>query len=136
MIYKDSGRQWPIAAEVSFTYDPDNGGPAEAIASAAIDIPTYATVIGGGVIVDVAWDSATSAALDIGDDLVPNRYSTSVDLKVLGYTSLDLDGFKYPGQNTIDVVLTNVGTPTVGSARLVVQYAIEGKANETQPVQA
>lgn len=132
-ITKESGRQWPIAAEVSFTF----ADPVEATATAAIDIPTNATIVGGGVIVDTAWDSATSAAMDIGDDVDPNRYSVStVDMKVLGYTALDLDGYKYPGMNTVDVVLTNTGAPTVGAARLVVQYTIEGKANETQPVQA
>jgi len=132
-ITKDGGRQWPIYAEVEFSF----GDPTEATATAAIDIPPNATIIGGSVMVDVAWDSATTAALDVGDAVDPNRYTVStVDMKTLGATALDLTGYKYSTYDTIDVVLTNVGAPTVGTARLAVQYVIEGRAHENHPVQS
>lgn len=121
-----SGRQELIVAEAAFGF----ADLTTAVAAASVSVPEGAVVVGGYLVIDVVWNSLTSDVLDLGDDLDVDRYSaTPVDITALGVTALDVTGFAYTTANTIDVIWTGVGTaPTTGTARLVVEYYVEGRA--------
>lgn len=132
-ITKDSGRQWPIIGKVAFAF----GDLVDAAVEPAMDIPAGATIVGGGVNVITAWDSVTSDSLDVGDAADPNRYSVSVvDLQTVGFTALDITGFKYATLDQVTVEVNSVGgSLTVGAAELIVEYVLDGRAHEVVPVQ-
>ena len=105
-ISKNSARQYPLMASVDVTYDMLTSGSAEA----AVDIPAGATVVGGYLVVDTAWDSATSDVLDIGDGDDVDRYTASqIDLTAAGATALDVTAYEYTVQDTIDLTWTGAG---------------------------
>lgn len=133
-LTKDTGRQWPIMAEVTVNWD----DLVDAAVTDAIEIPNNSTVVGGGVIVDTVFDSVTSDSLDVGDSVDPNRYSASVvDLQALGYTALDLTGLKYTVGDDVTVEMNGVGgSLSAGSFRLQVWYMTEGRAHETMPTRS
>lgn len=124
------GRQNRLVAEQAFTFEnlADTG-----VGVVAVKLPVGAVVIGGGVVVDTAFNTATSAVLDVGDATTANRYKDDVDLKTAGYTALVPTGYVSDGS---DIVVTPalVGTAaTAGAGRLVVEYYIQGRAQEVQP---
>ena len=127
---RTSGRQYPLVTWVDVAY----GDLTTAVAAALADVPAGATVVGGAIIVDTVWNSATSDVADIGDGDDPNRYTASpVDLTALGRTALTLTGYKYASGDTIDITWTGTGAaPTTGAARVEIEYLLEGRANETQ----
>jgi len=134
-ITKDSGRQYPLVAVVDITYDDFvvSGDETSGVYE-AIDLPANATVVGGELIVDTAWDTATTATADIGDDGDPDRYTASpLNLKSAGRTALALTGYEYTASNTIDIDFVTAGADaTAGAARLIVQYVIDDRACENQ----
>lgn len=125
---KNAGRQSPLVAEVAFTFE----DLVSAVAKAAADLPAGATVVGGEVIIDTAWNTGTTDVLDVGDGDDPNRYSASaINLKVAGRTALTLTGYKYAAADTVDLTKTAVGTaPTQGAGRLHLNYILSGRASE------
>lgn len=125
----DVGRQTILSASIAFTHEhvADTG-----VAVKAINLPYGAIVQSGFVVVDTAFDNVTSAVLDVGDVLVANRYKNDVNLKVAGVTELVPTGYVSDGE-AIYITPALVGAGTTGSARLVVNYTIEGRAGETQP---
>ncbi len=129
-IRKVSGRQEVISTSpltLSFDTLANDDGTVEAV----VVVPQNAIVVGGSLTVDTAFDSTTSDVLDIGDGVDPDRYTaTPIDLTSTGRTALDLTDYKYTAQDTIDVGWTagSTGTATAGSARLIVQYIIDGRA--------
>jgi len=128
-IVKSPDRQKILVLEKQIAFDDYTSG----VAAAFADVPVGGTVVGGGVAVTEAWDSATSSQLDVGDGVDPNRYTTSVvDMKTLGYTALDLDGYKYPASDELELEITDVGAPTVGAATIQVWYTVEGRGEEIQ----
>jgi len=120
------GRQELIVAEAAFGF----ADLTSATAAASVTVPEGAVVVGGYLIIDTVWNSATSDVMDIGDAGDVDRYSaTPVDITALGATALDVTGFAYTALDTIDVIWTGVSTaPTTGDARLVVEYYVEGRA--------
>lgn len=130
-VIKDQGRQYPLVAV--FDLVPGDmllDGTAEEV----IDFPGDAWVTGGEIVVDTAFDAATSSVCDIGDGDDDDRYGAAVDLAATGRTALTLDGHKYSAPDTIDLKVTEVGGPSVaGAARLLVYYVIDDKrAHENQ----
>lgn len=124
---KNAGRQSPLVAEVAFTFE----DLVSAVAKAAADLPAGATVVGGEVIIDTAWDTGTTDVLDIGDGDNGSRYANDVNLKATGRTALTLTGYKYAAADTVDLTKTAVGTaPTQGAGRLHLHYIISGRASE------
>lgn len=130
-ITLEAGRQDILVAEVSFAYTDLTSG----VAAPAVQLPPNATVVGGGVVVDTAWNSATSDVLDVGDANDPNRYTASAaNIAVVGFTALDVTGYKDVDGLKIDVIWTGVGAaPTAGAARLYVHYTISDRSVEVQP---
>lgn len=127
------GRQEVIAAKIAVGYadiDSDTAG-----AEPVIQVPAGAIVVGGYVNVTEAFDSTTSDALDVGDGDDDDRYSaTPIDLQSTGVTALDVTGYKYTTQDTIDVEWTAgaTGTATAGAFEIVVQYIVDGRAAFSQ----
>lgn len=134
-ITKKAGRQEVIcSAPVTLTFDTLSSDAA--VAEAVVDVPANAIVVGGTLMVDTVFNSTTSDVLDIGDGANDDRYSaTPIDLTTAGAYALDTTGatgagYKYTTADTIDVEWTagSTGTATTGSARLWVEYIVDGRA--------
>ncbi len=105
-IKKDNGRQYPLIAKVAFAYSDLVSG----VAAEAIDLPPNATIIGGELVIETAFNSATTSVIDVGDGADPNRYTaSSVNVKVAGRTALTLTGYRYTGKDTIDILWAETG---------------------------
>ena len=139
-IQKDQNRQWPLSLEKTFNFDDDFGDDSVAQTAVAVEVarlPVGARVTAGEIVVEEAWDNGTTATVDIGDVTDPDRYTSSpVDLTALGRTALVLSGFKTTEvERDVDLDPVFAGSNgTQGKAYLRIEYVIEGKANETQPL--
>lgn len=125
-----NGRQSPLVAEGAFAF----GDLTSGTGASFIKLPYNSVVLGGYIIVDTVWNSATSDVVDLGDTTDPDRYTTSaVDLTALGLTALTLTGFINTGGLDFDAEWTGVSTaPTTGAARVYVEYMITDRATEVQ----
>ena len=128
-ISKDGGRQWPLTAKVDFTFEDADGVSVE-----LVDIPGGAVVSGGAVVIVNAFDSATSAVLDLGDKTTGDKYVSNLDAKVVGGTAIVPAGAPFTVTDAVVLNITNTGTPTVGDGYVLVSYVLSGRANEVQPV--
>lgn len=127
------GRQHPLVARQYFTYEDFESGVAEA----ALDLPGNATVIGGEFVITEVFDSGTSDTIKVGDGDDDDRYASGVDGQSTGRTALTLTGYKYTAPDTVDIVWTGVGSaPSAGAGYLLVEYIIEGRAQDVQPASA
>lgn len=126
-LIKNSSRQEPAEAWLDFTFA---DLLTTAIAYDALDLPVNAIVVGGDLVVTAVWNTATSAALAVGDVTVTNRYGAGIDLKALGRTALTITGLVHTStENLIRLLPTYVGgAATVGSARLRVAYITKGRS--------
>ena len=142
-ITMQSGRQYPLVAEVTFAWNDIVSG----VAQKAVEVPAGAVVTNVELLVKTAWNSATTAVVtSIGDGGAAGRYYTAgtFDLKTangfLQGTGASpealITGFKYTTPDTIDLVITTVGATTAGVAVFRVTYIMSetGRSNETQPV--
>jgi len=134
MTVKFDGRQEKVVAgPTTLTYAnmADDTGTVEAL----FGVPAGATVCGGYIVVDTAFDSTTSDVLDIGDGVDPDRYtSTPINLQATGATALTIDGYEYPAGDAIDIGWTagSTGTATAGSARVWVEYIVDKRVAFSQ----
>lgn len=133
-ITKKVGRQYPLYAEVVFNV----GDLVSGVAQAVVDLPPGAVVCGGRVFTDVAFNSATSDTLSIGDAGSATRY-INANTTVLRTAGVQQEfaaagsGFKYTAKGAVTVTWTGAGTaPTTGSARIYVEYTVDDKALEVQ----
>ncbi len=137
-ILLDEGRQYTLSAERTITF-------ADGLAIAVVDdavqdvfkLPTGARIVGGEVVVETAWNMGTTGVIDVGDVTDPNRYSsTAVNLQATGRTALTLDGFKTTEtEKKVNVTPALVGTTaTQGQAYIRIEYVIEDRAHEVQPL--
>lgn len=135
-ILLDEGRQYPLSAEITFTFADGIAAPADGLQD-LMKLPTGARVVGGEIVVETAWNAGTSAVVDIGDVTDVNRYASAVNLQAAGRTALLLDGFKTTEtERDVDIIPTIVGTAaTQGQAYVRVQYVIEDRAHEVQPLE-
>ena len=128
-----AGRQEVIAAKISVSYSDitDDAGASEAV----VQVPPNAIVVGGYVNVTTAFDSTTSDVVDLGDGGDADRYSaTPIDLQTAGVTALDITGYTYTTEDTIDIQWTAgaTGTATAGAFDVVVEYIVDGRAAFSQ----
>ena len=135
-IQKDQNRQWPLSLEKTITFSDDLAAVADSVVQELARLPVNARVTGGEIVVETVWNTGTSGVVDIGDVTDPNRYAAAVNLHALGRTALLLDGFKTTEvERDVNVTPTFVGADaTQGQAYIRMQYVIEGKANEVQPL--
>lgn len=130
-IKKNSGRQELIVAHLTIGFaDIAAYGTAES----AIDLPGNAILVGGDVVVTTAWNSATTATLTLGDAADADRYTAApIDLKTAGRTELTVTGFKHPVAEALKALVAQTGAAaTAGSARITIQYFVEGRAAFSQ----
>jgi hypothetical protein len=120
--------QWPVVGHNSFLVADWVAGSTEKV----IGLPAGAQVIGGWVLVITAYDSATSAVLDVGDAALQNRYANDIDLKTVGRKNLTPTGFITTAQGAVTATLAQVGAATVGEARVYIEYIVARKADVIQ----
>jgi hypothetical protein len=137
-IQTDPGRQWILSAEKTVLFSDDFGAQADdGLDQDVIRLPVGARVIGGVVVVEEVWTN--TAVIDVGDGEDPNRYTQTggtIDLEVLGLTALDVQGFKVTALERDILLLGNfsVSDSTTGQLYMRIDYVIEGKVNEVQPI--
>lgn len=125
MTMQDNGRQYPLVALQEFTSaDLANG----VVSALKVALPAGAIILGGGVLVQTAWDG-TTVTLDVGDSGNASRYANDVDLKAVGYTELTKGFFNAAGLD-VQMVPAIADTPTTGKALLIVEYVTKGVATE------
>lgn len=100
----------------------------------AVQLPAGAIVTRAFIVVDEAFNAATTATAKVGDAADDDRYSaTPVDLKTIGKKDLDITGYEMPAQGFLTVTYGFTGAAaTTGKARLFVEYIDTGKAEWTQ----
>lgn len=127
-IDKRDVRQWAMADFIRITYDELVAG-AQAIA----DLQGGEMITGGAVVVETAWDSGTTATLDIGDSDDPDRYtSAAVDLTTTGRTALTLTGDVMSVATELLATFAETGSEaTTGEAVIEFTVVREGRENET-----
>lgn len=129
MITKNSDRQYPLSAEVAFTY----ADVASGVFAPAIEVPPGAVVTGGVLVVDTPFNSVTSDTLTVGDAATGDRYAVGVNGAAAGGTALGATGLEYAQTDNVGITWTGVGgAPTQGAGRLLVTYQRAGRANENQ----
>ena len=134
-IKKLSGRREIIAATADFTFaDVAPSG----VYQAAVDLPAGALVVGGGVSISTAFNSATSDTFSIGDKegaaaAVGTTYAAAAARAAGGSNPIVVTGKRYTQPATVGVLWTGVGAaPTTGAGRLTVQYIVDGRAAFSQ----
>lgn len=138
-ITKNADRQEPIVAHLEIGLADLVGGflDAQATVHAAelttatafgtsIAMPVGAVLVSGNVVVEEAFDSATSDVLDVGDASDDNRYLNDGDLTAVGEIPLVPTGFIHTAaEPAIEITWTKVGAaPTQGRIRLEVTYYV------------
>lgn len=126
---RNAGRQNLLVAEQEFTYaDIVNGTLALEVA-----LPAGAIILGGGVLVQTAFNPGTSALLDVGDSATADRYKADVNLAAAAYTAFTGVGYYNQAGRNVTLTAAVVGAlPTAGKGRIIVTYAQAGVATETQ----
>lgn len=119
--------QWPLSVVKRFDFEDLVDGDAVA----AITLPPGAIVTGGSITVVTAWDSGTTATIDIGDS-DPDRYTASpIDLTTAARTALTLTGYKHTAEDELVFTLVEAGTAaTEGEAVVELTFVIEGRDSE------
>ena len=106
-----------------------------------VDMPEGSIVTDLQLIVETAWNSGTSDVIDIGDDNgsgVVDRYIDGADLQTKARTQEDIDAdpetvVQYTAGDRLTINWVSVGADaTAGAARILVEYIIADRANETQ----
>lgn len=134
--------QAPKVAHFAFKHDdtmvPKSGGAAvdfgatntSATTFVTIPLPVGAVVTGGYIARTEPFDAATYS-ITIGDADDDNRYLAAADLKAVGVTPLLTPGYVSMGQN-IEVIINAADACTTGEAIIVVEYVVDGRADEVQ----
>jgi hypothetical protein len=133
-INTDNGRQYPLTARVAFS---GVTADAEVLATGAYNailLPAGAIVTGGYLTIISAFTA--TCEFDVGDaGGDADRYTPTIIDAVtpLGSTALVLDGVAYTVETWIAVTLVTAAT-IIGSGELVVEYILEDRAQEVQPL--
>lgn len=123
-IKKNTGRQEPAVASVSFTIGTGKDVPTNGTYP-AIQIPQGAIV--QKVAVNVITASSAGTTISVGDAGLATRYQTTTSGAAVAMTTSNGTGYKYP--STQDIILTVAGTPTTaGLVEVYVEYIQTGKA--------
>ena len=136
--------QYPLVAEFSFDY-----GAADAMINTSgvldtatavsthvfdvINLPSYATVIGGEVVTETAITGSTAFNVSVGDSGSATRYLGATDKTTAGRTALAPTGYLGAGENLRLTVTPTVAAVTGGKITVRVQYVVRGRGNEVQP---
>ena len=127
MVDKVYGHADVLSVVVPFTYTDFTTAVVEAIAQ----LPAYAQVVGGDIVISTAFNYGTSAVLDIGDAADDDRYTaTQINLNAAARTALTVTGYQYTAPTDIITTPTLAGTAaTAGAGRITILYTVEGRSN-------
>lgn len=129
-ITKDHGRQHALTAAQPFTYDDLETG----VALSAVTIPGGAMVISGELVIETAFNSATSDVIAVGDTSGETSLVGNTDVSSAGRTDLTPTAGFSAVNDDITIRWTGSGAaPTAGSGYLVVTYVIAGRSTDVQP---
>lgn len=124
-IIMKSGRQTVLAANVDIGF----GDLVSGVAAAAVELPANSIVVGGGVAVNAAFNSATSDALVVSG-VSSEALLASTSIAATGWKALTPVGTKATAKGNITVTWTGVGAPpTAGALRLTVLYVVDGRTD-------
>ncbi len=96
-----------------------------------INLPAGSVVVGGELVTETAFDTASYAVI-VGDSAVANRYLATADRKGVARVALVPTGYHGLGEN-IRVTITNADVCTTGKMTLRVQYTTDGRATVINP---
>ena len=133
--------QYPLMAEFTFNVLDtmvNTSGANDGFATVAthvfdvINLPAYATVVGGEVVTESAITGSTAYNVSVGDSVSPTRYLSVTDKTTAARTALVPTGFVGAGENIRLTVTPTVAASTGGTITLRVMYVIRGRGNEVQ----
>ena len=94
-----------------------------------IDLPVDATVVGGEVVTETAFNAATSYTVALGDSALATRYLASADRKAAARVALTPTGFRTDG-SPLRLSVTSNAACTAGKMTVRVQYTVGNRVNE------
>ena len=133
--------QYPLVAEFTFNVLDtmvNTSGANDGFATVAthvfdvINLPAYATVVGGEVVTESAITGSTAYNVSVGDSVSATRYLGVTDKTTAARTALVPTGFVGAGENIRLTVTPTVAASTGGTITLRVMYVIRGRGNEVQ----
>ena len=133
--------QYPLMAEFTFNVLDtmvNTSGANDGFATVAthvfdvINLPAYATVVGGEVVTETAVTGSTAYNVSVGDSVSATRYLGVTDKTAAARTALVPTGFVGAGENIRLTVTPTVAASTGGTITLRVMYVIRGRGNEVQ----
>ena len=133
--------QYPLVAEFTFNVLDtmvNTSGTLDGFATVAthifdvINLPPYATVVGGEVVTESAITGSTAYNVSVGDSVSATRYLGVTDKTTAARTALVPTGFVGAGENIRLTVTPTVAESTGGTITLRVMYVIRGRGNEVQ----
>lgn len=95
-------------------------------------LPVGAVVLGGDIIVEVAYVGPTAATLSLGDSASATKYASAVSLLSAARTALTVPPASSGGLDVRGTMALTVANATAGKVRVRIEYTIEGRANEVQ----
>ena len=95
-----------------------------------INLPAYATVVGGEVVTESAITGSTAYNVSVGDSVSATRYLGVTDKTAAARTALVPTGFVGAGENIRLTVTPTVAESTGGTITLRVMYVMRGRGNE------
>jgi hypothetical protein len=134
-----SGRQYPLVATLDLDFKNYKlAAQTGAFTNVwnAFELPAGAIVIGGGIRVYTAFDSAGTLTVGLGDAASATRFLSSVNLKTAartGFTAAQLE-FLYPETTKLTTTIAQASgaDATAGKASIYLWYLIAGRSNENQ----
>ena len=118
--------QWPVVGYNEMLFSDF----ATAAVGEVITLPAGAQVTRGWVLVTTAYNSATTANLDVGDAASSTRYATDIDLKTTGLKAITPTGFITANKAPVTVTFGQTGAAaTAGAARVYIEYVVERKSD-------
>ena len=133
--------QYPLCSEFTFNVLDtmvNTSGANDGFATVAthvfdvINLPAYATVVGGEVVTETAVTGSTAYNVSVGDSVSATRYLGVTDKTNAARTALVPTGFVGAGENIRLTVTPTVAASTGGTITLRVMYVIRGRGNEVQ----
>jgi len=130
-ITKNPGRQWPLVAKVSFGFADFVGQ--SGVPLAAIDLPVGASVLDASITITEVFNSATTDLLEMaGSGITVGGADNGSSLGT--YVTSTLNSTAVAVATTVTIEWTGVGAiPTTGAGFGMVEYIMDGKANEVVP---
>lgn len=95
-----------------------------------IGLPPGATVVGGEVVTDTAFQGSTAYNVSVGDSGSATRYLGATDKTSAARTALVPTGYIGQGEAIRLTVAPTVATATAGKITLRVLFSVLGRANE------